>query len=64
MFGVKFRCGWTKEIGLIRLGYLFPMYSFSTPWKHQKTDFFQRVEKGCIGNKSVKFISNYNVQDS
>ena len=36
------------------------MYPFSTPWKHQKTvrfsDFFNGVEKGCIGNKWVNSL--------
>ena len=39
--------------------YSFPMHPFSTPWKHQKTLpylilYFQREEKGCIGNEWVK----------
>ena len=40
------------------LTHSFPMHSFSTPWKHQKTvkfsDVFRGVEKGCIGNERVK----------
>ena len=37
----------------------FPMHSFSTPWKHQKTlRCFQGVEKGCIGNKCVEIGSH------
>ena len=36
--------------------YLFPIYPFSTPWKHKKTRkvfCFQGVEKGCSRNKWV-----------
>ena len=40
------------------LTHLFPMHSFSTPWKHQKTfrfsDVFKGVEKRCTGSKCVK----------
>ena len=43
------------------LTYLFPMYPFSIPWKHQKTlrfsDVFRGVEKGCIWNKWANFLS-------
>ena len=30
------------------------MHPFSTTWRHQKTECFQGVEKGCIGNELVK----------
>ena len=36
----------------VALNHSFLMHPFSTPWKHQKT--FQGIEKGCIGNESVK----------
>ena len=41
-----------------QLTYLFPIQSFSTLGRHQKTllfsDVFRGVEKGCIGNKWVQ----------
>ena len=46
-----------------RLTYLFPMHSFSTPWKHQKTVkvfwCFLGVEKGYIGSKWDKTTKGY-----
>ena len=46
----------------LKLTHFFPMHPFPTPWKHQETlrfsDFFQGVEKGCIGNKWVNSISH------
>ena len=42
--------------GFQSLIHSFPMHSFSTRRRHQKTSCFQGVEKKCIGNEWVNYF--------
>ena len=59
-----------RNMNFAYLTHLFPMCLFSTYWKHQKIVkvfwFFQGIEKGCIGNKSVnpsftKYLAEFKI---